>query len=356
MNLEITDLRNNTIWNVFRMRERIQIDPDYQRASDIWTLDKRQLLLDTILNNFDVPKLYLHKFKEPIQKGGKTCDYAIIDGRQRLESIWSFIEGKIALDDDFIYFNDATLKAGGMKYAELGKFYPELKVSFDSFPLSVVCIETEDIEMIEEMFSRLNEAVPLAAAEKRNAYSGPIPGAIRELAAETFFKSALPFPNKRYRHFDLAAKFLYAEHQGKVVDTKKTYLDKFVEGFANQPKQKKPQFLGKAKDTVGRMAKVFAHKDFLLRQVGMVVVYYHLFRLAHEQGWEDDINRKSLLDFEKLREKNRVKAEKDLSSADYEMIEFDRYSQSPNDAYAIKIRLKVIMQSAFAKSISTDKL
>jgi len=58
MKFEITDLRNCTVWSLYRMRDRILLDPEYQRLSDIWTMDKRQLLIDTILNEFDVPKLY----------------------------------------------------------------------------------------------------------------------------------------------------------------------------------------------------------------------------------------------------------------------------------------------------------
>ena len=197
------------------MRERIQLAPDYQRMSDIWTLDKRQLLIDTILNEFDIPKLPLHKFSSPLKKHGRTYDYAIIDGKQRLETVWAFLDGNIALSSEFEYFRDAKIRAGDMTYAELGKAYPDLKVQFDSFQLTTVCIETDELEMIEEMFSRLNESAPLAAPEKRNAYGGPLPVAIRKLATETFFRTDLPFPNKRYRHFDLATKFLLTESEGR---------------------------------------------------------------------------------------------------------------------------------------------
>ena len=143
------------------MRDRIQINPLYQRLSNIWAMDNRQLLIDTVLNDFDIPKLYLHKFNEPLRKGGKNYDYAIIDGKQRLETMWAFIDGSIALAEDFQYFKDSTVKAGNMKYSELGREYPDLKVQFDSFQLTAVCVETDELELIEEMFSRLNEAAPL---------------------------------------------------------------------------------------------------------------------------------------------------------------------------------------------------
>jgi hypothetical protein len=338
------------------MRDRILLDPEYQRLSDIWTMDKRQLLIDTILNEFDVPKLYLHKFHEPVKRGAKSYDYAIIDGKQRLETMWSFVDGKMALAEDFEFFKGSKVKAGNMTYAELGKAYPDLKVQFDSFQLTTVCIETDELEMIEEMFSRLNESAPLTAPEKRNAYGGPLPGAIRKLASESFFTGNIPFPNKRYRHFDLATKFLYAENDGKVVDTKKAYLDRFVENFAGQSRGKMPSFLKLAQDNVTRMAGVFIQKDPLLRQVGIVLLYYHLFRVAHEQGWVQTITRKRLADFDKLRELNREKAEQGLTRANYDLIEFDRYAQSPNDAYAIKFRLKVLLREVFKRDVSTDDL
>jgi Protein of unknown function DUF262 len=356
MKFELTELRNSTVWTLYRMRDRIQLAPDYQRMSDIWTLDKRQGLIDTILNEFDVPKLYLHKFRQPLKKGGKSYDYAIIDGKQRLETMWAFIDGNISLASDFEYFKDANSTVSDMTYAELGKNYPDLKAQFDGFPLSTICIETDDLEMIEEMFSRLNESAPLTAAEKRNAYGGPLPKAIRAIAKEKLFTSKLPFPNKRYRHYDLAAKFLFAESEGKVVDTKKAYLDKFVEDHADKPRDKMPSFVKRTRQNVVQMATVFVQNDELLQQVGMVLLYYHLFRFAEANGWVSDITRKKLANFAELREENREKAEKDLAKANYDLIEFDRYSQSPNDGYAIKFRLKILLKEVFNKTVSTDDL
>ncbi len=338
------------------MRDRIQLDPDYQRSSDIWTRDKRQLLIDTILNGFDMPKLYLHKFSQPLKKGGKAYDYAIIDGKQRLETIWSFIDGKIALDDDFEYFKDSSVKAPEMTYTELGQNYPELKADFDGFLLAVMCIETDDIEMIEEMFSRLNEAVPLTAAEKRNAYGGPIPIAVRNLAKEKFFTQSLPFPNKRYRHFDLATKFFLAESSEKVVDTKKVYLDEFVKRHSNESRNKTFDFVKRTHENIVKMANVFTSGDPLLRHVGMVMLYYHLFRLADEYELSTKLERKKFVDFDKLRDKNRSVAEEDITKADYDLLEFDRFAQSPNDGYALKFRLRVMLDKVFKHKVKSDDL
>jgi hypothetical protein len=356
MSFEITELRNNSIWNLYRMRDRIQIDPEYQRQGDIWTVEKRQLFIDTILNEFDVPKLYLHRFNKAKKIKGAMREYAIIDGKQRLEAIWNFIDGKIALSDDFEYFKDAKKNAASMTYSEIGEEFPDLKVQFDSFPLAVVCIETDDIEMIEEMFSRLNEAAPLTAAEKRNSFGGPVPVAIRKLTKESFFSSSLPFPNKRYRHYDLGAKFLLAEYNQRVVDTKKIYLDTFVREFADDPNKKIGQCLSGATANVKRMASIFTQKDPLLKQVGMVMLYYQLFRYAHEEEFSTKISRKKFVEFEDIRAKNREQAEIDLAKADYDLLEFDRYTQSPNDGFAMRFRLSILLKKVFARNSKMDDL
>ena len=356
MKFEITELRSSTVWTLYRMRDRIQLDPDYQRMSGIWTIDERQGLIDTVINDFDMPKLYLHKFDKPLRKGGKTFDYAIIDGKQRLETMWSFIDGKLALASDFEYFKDSNIKPGDMTYTELGQKLPDLKVQFDSFQLNVIAIETDELEMVEEMFSRLNESAPLTAPEKRNAYGGPLPILIRKLASQDFFNTALPFPNKRYRHFDLAAKFLFAQSEGHVADTKKVYLDKFVKDHACEPRTKLPLFFKTTQQNVRRMANVFTQKDPLLRQVGIVLLYYHLFRIANVEGWVTEITRKRLADFDKKREANRRKAEQDITKANYDLLEFDRFAQSPNDGYATKFRLKILLRAVFKKNVRIDDL
>ncbi len=58
----------------------IDESPDYQRESGVWSTEKKQLFLDSLFNEFDVPKFYFHDLT-----GGKgRYDYAIIDGKKRL--------------------------------------------------------------------------------------------------------------------------------------------------------------------------------------------------------------------------------------------------------------------------------
>ena len=195
------------------------------------------------------------------------------------------------------------------------------------------------------MFSRLNEAVPLNAPEKRNAFAGPLPPVIRSVAGHKFFGKKIPFPNSRYRYYDLAAKFLLLERHESLVDTKKVYLDRFVKQWSNVPKLEELQ--KQTREILNAMDRVFTEKDHLLRSVGSVVLYYFLFRTALQEDWINDITRSALDDFERQRIKNRQIAQNDFSAADYDLLEFDRFIQAPNDAYALKIRFSILMNKIF---------
>ena len=339
---------------VYSEREEIQLDPDYQRISGIWTREKRQLLIDSLLNGFDVPKLYFHEFSPRKKKGTRRYHYAIIDGKQRLQTLWDFIDGTIPLDDDFQYLRDDTVEAGGLTYPELAERYPHIKARFDATPLAIVTIRTDDIELIEEMFSRLNEAVPLNAPERRNAFGGPMPATITKVAGHNFFRNYIPFTDRRYRYRDLAAKFLYIEFADGIVNTKKSDLDDFVQDFKEWQKSN----LAKGSTTSIRtlrqsteatllsMTKVFVRSDALLRQVGMITLYHHLYRLVGK-GKVGDVTREMLKAFERKRASNRKRAEETSetdSHVERQLLEFDSHSQTPNDAYALRIRLDILLR------------
>ncbi len=338
----ISPLRDSSILLLNADRALIQEAPDYQRAGDVWTLDRRQLLIDSVLNGYDIPKIYFHEFLPAKVADGKTYKYAIIDGRQRLLAIWGFINGDFTLAKDFQYIHDPNVSAAGLTYSELGQKYPRLKVQFDGTSLAVVTIQTDDIELIEDMFSRLNEAVPLNAAEKRNAFGGSLPTVVRYLANGPFFQMRIPFKNARYRYLDLATKFIYFEHRGGVADTKKPYLDKFFEDFPDSSRQVADTLLAQAQATLARMEAVFTYNDPLLKSVSMVTTLYLCFQAAMKENWVHEIMRSQFEEFEKTRLLNRAAAEKNEGTASYELLEFDRLSQSTNDAVALRFRYRVL--------------
>lgn len=342
-------LPNSSILRLNSEKELINVSPDYQRQGGIWNLEKKQLLIDSILNDYDIPKLYFHSLT-PQQKLELSVDYnyAIIDGRQRIEAIWEFIEGEFPLSDDFDYQADSRVEAAKLTYLDLAKEYPKIKIRFDSYTLPVTLVETDDMYLIEDMFSRLNEAVPLTGAEKRNSFGGPMAKTIREVALHNFFKNQVRFPNNRYQHQEIAARLLFIEDSmisiNKIVDTKKPYLDKLVNDYrdANKPTD---TVYNATISVLDEMEKVFSNSDTLLKAQAIVTVYYLTFKNAIKSNTLPNITRKALLDFFETLDQNRLMAEKEIANANYEYLEFDRMSQQgTNDASSIKERTRILSE------------
>jgi len=176
--LRTNPLKNSTIMLLYSEREEIRLDPPYQRMGGVWTKEKKQLLIDSILNDYDIPKIYFHLYdRESVSED--SYEYAVIDGRQRLETIWDFVAGEFCLSSNFDYLKNSDIDLSGLSYDDISQQHPKIKIQFDSFTLPVILVETDDEDLIEDMFSRLNEAVPLNAAEKRNSIGGDMVRSIR---------------------------------------------------------------------------------------------------------------------------------------------------------------------------------
>lgn len=340
--------QNSTILRINSEQEVINTSPDYQRKGGVWAIQKKQLLIDSILNDYDIPKLYFHNYnsQQKEENGGKF-DYAIIDGRQRIEAILEFINGDFAIADDFEYFADTSVRAANLTYSDLAIEYPKLKIRFDSYLLPIILIDTEDLDLIEDMFSRLNEAVPLNAAEKRNALGGPMAAAIRDAAMHQLFTEKVKFSNNRYQHREVAAKLIFLEYMlsnfNKLADTKKPYLDKMVLDYRD--KNMSPnEILNKTTSVFDLMANVFSNKDDLLRSQSAITVYFLMFKKANEVNQVHLITRKALFDFHQVLGENRRISGIDITKSNYEYLEFERMSQQgTNDAYSIKERMRILV-------------
>lgn len=340
-------LQHNTVQSIYAEWDTIVKDPPYQRNGDVWSLEKKQLLIDSLINRYDIPKIYFHRFdRDEVRRSGKV--YAVIDGRQRLETIVNFINGIFAISEDFEYLEDPSVLAAGMNYGELAKKYPKIKSRFDSFSLPIVTVETDDLELIEDMFSRLNEAVPLNAAEKRRAIGGDMVKAIDEVSKHRFFTNKVRFANKRYQHKETAVRLLFLAHNwrnGKVVDTKKPFLDAFTLEF----KQGKTSYVKALRDEVAGLiddlSQTFIDKDPLLIAQSTIPIYAFVYQDLKTTSKTSKFTRTKLLKFNTERESNRLIAEVDIKKAKFELLEYDRLSQQgTNDASSIRERRRILLE------------
>lgn len=151
-----------TVGKALAWRSAIDIDPPYQRPADAWDRRRQQRFIDSLLNGYDVPKFYLHDVR-----GGPrpTIAYTVVDGKQRLTAMWSYLEDGFGLADDFVSTSTPPGLEGmprpvaGMRFSDLP---PPWRTALRTTYLSVVLIQDSTLDEIEELFARLNSGVPLA--------------------------------------------------------------------------------------------------------------------------------------------------------------------------------------------------
>src|SRR5947209_4084389 len=104
---EVRELPARTLIWWYDQRDRIDFNPVYQRKGGIWNVKDKAFLIDSIINEYDIPKVYVADFTygQSSLKQSNT-DYSVIDGKQRFEAIFDFIDGKFSLDSSFEYAKD----------------------------------------------------------------------------------------------------------------------------------------------------------------------------------------------------------------------------------------------------------
>jgi len=151
-------------------QDRLVINAEYQR-SEVWKLPKKQLLIDSILNDYDIGSIILRQKED--------SKWEILDGQQRLKAIFDFVDGKFTLSEE-------TLKDGSKYWNELG---PDVQWGqFLNRLVYTTKIYSVDDETTSRIFLRVQEGMPLIGAEKLNAMRGKFRNKVFEISQHPFFK------------------------------------------------------------------------------------------------------------------------------------------------------------------------
>lgn len=124
-------------------KKQLDLDPPYQRRS-VWTIKDKRFFIDTILNGYPAPPIFLHK---SLDEHGRAT-YHVVDGKQRLQTIIEFSENKIRIPEDF---TDVSLQK--KRWGELQR---ETKEKFWNYVLIVEMLPTVNEAAIRDTFERIN--------------------------------------------------------------------------------------------------------------------------------------------------------------------------------------------------------
>lgn len=337
-------------------KTKIDMSPPYQRRGRLWSPTDKAYLIDSILNGFDIPKLYVADFTwgdSPLNK--KRLPYAIIDGKQRFEAIFDFFEGKITLNDDFVYREDPSLHLSGLGYNDLRNNFADVAEIFDNYNLSVMSVIASNEDLINELFVRLNRSKPLTGAEVRNAMAGPAPQLFRRVAKHEFFTNYVPFSVQRGEDLNASAKLIMFEYEDKVSETKKRNLDQFAKDAIKGDRIKLELAARRVLDTLENMTEIFLPHDRLLLSAGSVPVYYWFVRSVPSKAQR--FIRQFLISFEEDRRENRALSGDNPKDPkiDPELIQFDNFNRSTNDQASHTGRYR-ILESRFKKYLKSQNI
>ncbi len=160
----------------------------YQRKL-VWTTNEKAMLIDSVLKGYPIPLILLAKH------GGTQASetYEIIDGMQRFNAIFAFIENEFPFEDK--YFDVKELPRA-RQAAEMGAFNiadpekPRLSqkqcADFLDYQLAVTMYPTTGEDETTRVFGRINSSGRFLSPQERRQAGVVTPFAelIRQLAAE----------------------------------------------------------------------------------------------------------------------------------------------------------------------------
>ncbi|MCW0207098.1 MAG: DUF262 domain-containing protein [Achromobacter sp.] len=170
---------------------KFNYSPPYQRRS-VWSDEKQSYFIDSILRNFPIPPIFLHRKIDP--DTGKTS-FDVIDGKQRLTAIARFIANEIPAANEYGPAEEPNALDGAyFRDLSSDSKLSEFRSAFWKYDIPVEYIDPSDVGLIEDVFDRLNRnGEPLKGQELRNAqyHSKSIMGAIDQLISIPYMKSRL---------------------------------------------------------------------------------------------------------------------------------------------------------------------
>lgn len=266
-------------------QSKFVLTPWYQRHSDLWGRSKKQLFIDSQMNGWDIPKLYLRAVEKTPGHKEDGLLYEVADGLQRISTVLSFMASEFPCNSELFTLPDGKDVDFSIKPALFKNMSDAVQEYYKCLAFDVCIIECEEDE-VESLFKRLNNGTPLSAAERRNAQSSDGADLARIVASHKFFSEKVKFSNKRFQHLEEAWKLLAAEESimnGSCLET-----DIFTDSSAGvldriaETNYTPAQFARLKKTTLATLSTLstcFGKEDDALARQTMVPLYYILFRI-----------------------------------------------------------------------------
>lgn len=245
------------VYHTWYKRGKLNLNPDWQRAY-VWKGRRPSYLIESILMRLPIPVIFLSRTKE----GGLE----VIDGVQRLTTVFNFMENKFALNGLEVY-----RELNGLRFKDLS---PKMQSEVEDAVIS--CFElSEDTsqDLKFTTFERINTGgLSLNEMEIRNCiYRGRLNTKLAEWARNEDFRNALNMRNLTDRMFDraLVLRFLAFDtfKHDKVVSGIKSFLNRFFDTYKNPKDEDIVDFDKRFRRAMRNSYTVFGSNSFRLRKI-----------------------------------------------------------------------------------------
>ena len=320
--------RTVVTWTVEKLNKlRPQISfPEYQRQPNLWTTEKKRTLIDSILIDIDIPKLYLNRTP--------AGDYEVVDGTQRLWSIWGFLNGEFGIEHD----------GRMLKFVELAAEQAE---KIRNYELQVTIFDDAADEYLRELFVRLQLGLLLVTGEKLNAATGAMRDYIFKRLAPHAFVQDLRIVNRRFARETLAAQIAINSFSraksGVFSRTRYEDLLFFFKEYQQPQGSDKEVFNQRTRalqQTLDDLYECFGRKTTELSSRSYIVSIYLLFEERRDDIMASRASQKTFVDFvfalwKRLREESKA----GIDRSNRELYGFQTMlSSAPGERYQIERR------------------
>ena len=196
-----------TVANIEKMHDEkkvLSFDHPIQRKSEQWSDTQKSLLIHSMLANYPVPNIYVLRedSQELDEKNKPVFNYFVMDGKQRLTSVLSYIWGECPLDENIpaIIIEDVEYQIAGKYFCDLEE---PVQYEIKRYKFDIIAFEECSNREIEEIFFRLNNSTPLTKSQVAKAKVGvEIAELINELLTSKFFTTSCNFSKAQLKASD----------------------------------------------------------------------------------------------------------------------------------------------------------
>lgn len=196
-----------TMANIEKMHDEkkvLSFEHPIQRKSEQWNNQQKSLLIHSMLANYPVPNIYVLRedSQEVDAKNKPIFNYYVMDGKQRLTSVLSYMWGEFPLEDNIpnIFVEDEEYEIAGKYFCDLEE---PVRYEITRFKFEIIAFEDCTDKEIEEIFFRLNNSTPLTKSQVAKAKVGVrVAEFINEVLVSKFFVSSCNFSKAQLKASD----------------------------------------------------------------------------------------------------------------------------------------------------------